>query len=340
MVNFQDWSVGIGKESTFGTAVAPTRWLEFTNPAPFKPTLGIKQGSGIRPGRRVARSARRVKTLLGAAGPINVELFSKGLGMLLEACLGASASTLVSGTTWQQTHKLGTDLLPSYTVQFCAPTPGGDVYPHSYPGATVDSWEIAGAVGDIAMLNTTWDARELNVALAEGSPSYPAGGSLYLVQDAAIYTGTITAPTTTALAGTSGATEIATVTSFKLGASNALTKDRYFANQGGRKGKQLPATRVITGELGMEYASNTMRAAWLAQTEMTLVIRLVTATALSVGVETVELYLPCIKIDDDPLPTASNAESIAQQTVTFTGLDNLTAADPIVISVRTSDTAL
>lgn len=339
MPNFQDWSVGLGKESVYGTAVAVTRWLEFTNPAPLKPTLGIKQGAGIRPGRRVARSGRRVTTLRGASGPINVELFSKGLGLLLEACLGVSSSGVSSGSTYQQVHKLG-DTLPSYTLQFGAPNAAGAITAHTYPGATVESWEITGAVGDIAMLNTTWDARELNTAQAYASPSYPAGGNLYRVQDAKIYTGTITAPTATALAVTSSATEIASVKSVKIACANTLQKERYFANQGGRKSAQLPATRAITGELVMEYGANTLRDAWLAQTPMTLVIRLETEGALSTGVETIEVYLPEIKIDDDPLPSSSGADAIAEQTVAFTGLDNLTAADPIVISVRTSDTAL
>lgn len=339
MPNFQDWSVGLAKESVFGTPVAVTRWLEFTNPAPLKPTLGIKQGAGIRPGRRVARSGRRVTTIKSASGPINVELFSKGLGLLLEACLGVSTSGIAAGTTYQQLHKLG-DTLPSYTLQFGAPNAAGAITAHTYPGATVESWEITGAVGDIAMLNTTWDARELNTAQAYAAPSYPTGGNLYRIQDAKIYTGTIAAPTATTLADITAATEIASVKSFKVAVANALQKERYFANQGGRKAAQLPATRAITGELVMEYGANSMRDAWLAQTPMALVIRLETEGALSTGVETVEVYLPEIKLDDDPLPSASSADSIAEQTVAFTGLDNLVAADPIVIAVRTSDTAL
>ena len=339
MPNFQDHSVGFAKEVTFGTALAPTRWLEFTNPAPFKPTLGIKQGAGIRPGRRVARSGRRVTTLRGASGPINLELFSKGLGLLLELAFGSATSTMVSGSTYQQSFKFA-DVLGSACVQFGIANADGTITAHTYPGAVIESWELAGAVGDIATLNTTWDARELNTALAYGSPSYPAGGSLYLIQSAALYTGTITAPTNSALAVTTSATELANVKSFKVSVNNTLSKDRFFANQGGKKGKQLAATRVPTVEVVAEYGTNAMRDAWLNQAEMTLVIRMETQTALSVGVETFEIYIPCLKIDDDPLPSSSGADAIAEQTLNFAVLDNLTAADPMVVSVRTSDTAL
>lgn len=337
MPNFQDWSVGFGKEVGYGTVVAPTRWVEFTNAAPFKPTLGIKQGAGMRPGRRVARSGRRVITLKGASGPINVELFSKGQGGLLEACLGQGTSTMVSGTTYQQLLKLAAQL-PSYSVQFGVPNSAGTISAHTYPGSVVDSWEISGGVGDIATLGTTWDARELNTAQAYTTPSYPTGGSLYVVKDANIVTGTITAPTATTLS--SGGTPLASVKSFKAAMNNGLVKDRYFIGQGGRKALQLPATRGITGELVVEYGTDALRDAYMAQTPMALLIRLETTTALSVGVETIEILIPEIKIDDDPLPTASNFDSIPTATVSWTGLDNLTAADPIVIAVRTSDTAL
>ena len=111
MPNFQDWSVGIGKESVFGTAVTPTRWLEFTEPKPLTIDRGIKQGAGLRPGSRVARAARRVKTIRQASGDITVEAFSKGLGLLLEACMGSGVSTVVSGAVYQQVHSLA-DCLP------------------------------------------------------------------------------------------------------------------------------------------------------------------------------------------------------------------------------------
>lgn len=338
MPNFQDWSVGIGIETVFRTPVAPSRWLEFTNAAPFKPTLGIKQGAGIRPGSRVPRAARRVRTLESATGPINLELFSRGLGLVWGSCL-SGVSTLVSGATYQQSFKLG-DSLPSRTIQFGAPFSSGTISAHTFAGAVVESWELAGAVGDIVTFNASWVAAELLFSEPYVAPSYPATGTLYRVQDAKIFTGAITAPTATTLAVTSGATELATVKSFKLGVNNNPVVDRYFTGAGGRRAHPRPATRAITGELVLEYVSDSLSSAWLAQSQMTLVIRLETPQALSVGVETVEVYLPCIMLDDDPLPSSSGVDAIAQQTVAFTGMDDLTAPDPIVVSVRTADTAL
>lgn len=333
MSNFQDWSVGIGRESTFGIPATVNRWLEFTEPKPFEIDLGIKQGAGLRPGSRVARAARRVKTIRQASGDITVEAFSKGLGLLLEACMGAGVSTLVSGTTYQQVHSLA-DVLPSHTIQFGIPNSAGTIRPLTYSGCTVSAWELGGAVGDIATLKTTWDARNWTTATAYASPSYPTGGNLFTVESATIYSGTYTAPTATALA--SATTAVAGVKDFKVGMANSVLTDRFFMNSAGLKDRQLPGTRLPTVELNVEYQDNTFWDALEAQSDLCLVITLA-GGALSTGNETMQIAIPDLKLDGG-LPEGG-PDAIASQAIKMVGLDNLTNP-PIVAVSRTSDTAL
>lgn len=334
MSNFQDWSVGMAKESTFGTGVTVSRFLEFAEPKVFTPDLGIKQGVGIMPGKRVARSSRRVTTTRQAMGDITVEAFSKGLGLLLEACVGSGTSANVSGATYQQVHVLA-DTLPSHTIQFGVPDAAGTIRPQTYTGCTVSSWELGGAVGDIAMLKSSWDARDFTTATAYATPTYPSGGTLFTVEDATIYTGTLTAPTSTALASATSA--IAGVKDFKLSVANQLVADRIFVGSGGLKSKQLPATRQPSVEMNVEYGSNDLWDAFIAQTPLCIVFSLVGA-ALSTGNETLQIVLPEMKLDGD-LPEGG-PESIASQPIKLTALDNLTAAQPLWVVTRTSDTAL
>jgi hypothetical protein len=335
MANFQDWSVGHAKESTYGTGVTPSRFLEFTNPKPFAIDRGVKQGAGIRVGSRVARSARRFMTTKQAQGDIEVELFSKGLGLALEACIGAGTSTLVSGTTYQQ-NIVFADTLPSHTIQFGVPNATGTIRALTFAGCVVSSWELGGAVGDIATLKTSWDARSWTTATAYATPSYVAGGNLYTVEDATIYSGTLTAPTTTALG--SALTAVAGVKDFKVSVDNALVADRVFANGGGLKSLPLPGTRQPSVEMNIEYGADTLWDALEADSELTLVITLVTSGALSTGVETVQIIIPAVK-PDDGLPEGG-PDQIASMAMKFTGLDNLSAAQPLWVVVRTSDTAL
>lgn len=333
MPNFQDWSVGLAKESTFGTAVTPSRWLEFTEPKPFTIDRGIKQGAGLRPGSRVARAARRVKTIRQASGDITVEAFSKGLGLLLEACMGSGVSTLVSGAVYQQVHSLA-DVLPSHTIQFGVPNSAGTIRPLTFSGCTVSAWELGGAVGDIATLKTTWDARNWTTATAYTSPSYPSGGNLFTVESATINTGTVVMPTTTVL-GSAG-TPLAGVKDFKVAMSNAIVADRFFMNNAGLKDRQLPGTRLPTVELNVEYQDNTLWDALEADSDLSLVINLV-GGALATGSETLQVVIPDLKLDEG-LPEGG-PDSIASQAIKMVGLDNLTQA-PIVMVSRTSDTAL
>lgn len=334
MANFQDWSVGHAKESTYGTGVTPSRFLEFTNPKPFTFDRGIKQGAGIRVGSRVARSARRVPTTKQAQGDIEVELFSKGLGLLLEACMGAGTSTLVSGSTYQQNFVFA-DVLPSHTVQFGVPNASGTIRALTFAGCVVSSWEIGGAVGDIATLKTSWDARSWTTATAYATPSYPSGGNLYTVEDATVYSGTLTAPTATTLG--SALTAVAGVKDFKVAVDNALVADRFFANGSGLKDVPLPGTRKPSVEMNIEYGANTMWDALEADSELVLVVTL-SAGALGVGNETVQIVIPALKPDGD-LPEGG-PDAIASQPMKFTGLDNLTATQPMWVVTRTSDTAL
>lgn len=334
MANFQDWSCGIGKESVFGTGVTPTRWLEITEATVPTIDRGIKQGVGIRPGSRVARSARRVQTTRQASGDLTVECFSKGLGLLIEACMGSGTSTMVSGSTYQQVHTFA-DTLPSHTIQYGVPNHAGVIRPLTYRGCTVSAFEIGGAVGDIATMKATWDVRDWTTATALTTPSYPTGGNLFTVEDATIYSGTLTAPTATALA--SALTPLPGVKDFKVSVANQVVADRFFMNGAGLKDRQLPGTRQPTVELNVEYQDNTWWDAIEADSELTLVVSLV-GGALSSGSETMQIVIPALKPDGD-LPTGG-PDTIASQSIKLTGLDNLTAAQPMWIVTRTSDTAL
>lgn len=329
MSTFQDWSVGMGKESVYGTAVTVNRFLEFTDAKPFTPDLGIKQGAGIRPGSRVARSGRRVTTIRQATGDISVELFSKGLGLLLEACMGAGASTMVSTGLYQQVFTLADDL-PSHTIQHGIPNADGTINPVTWKGCVVSGFEIGGAVGDIGTLKSTWDVRDWDTSVAYATPSYPSGGQLFTVEKATIFTGALTAPTTTALA--TMPTPVAGVKDFKLAVSNQVVADRHFAGASGLKAKPKPGTRQPTLEMSVEYGANDLRDAYLGQVPLGMLIH------LSAGADQTQLVLPEIKLNGD-LPEGG-PDAIASQAIKADVLDNLTAAQPLWIVTRTSDAAL
>jgi hypothetical protein len=329
----QDCSIGIGVESTYGTGVTVTRWFEYLDESlDFR--KNIKQGQGLRVGARVARSGRRVIPSADGGGDFSMEATSKGMGLLWQACLGSGSSTLVSGATYQQVFTLG-DTPSSLTVQKGLVEVGGTVDAYTFVGAMVASWEFDFPNADIPQLKVTLDAKDVTTATAYAAPSYATTPTLYSFAGGAITSGTLTAPTSTALA--SGATSVADVRSGSLKVDNNMATDRYNFGGGGRKSKPTEGLRAITGNLVVEYDSTTFRDAVLNDTPMNLVLTF-TGGALSVGNETLQIVVPEIKFDSE-IPKTNGTDLITQN-MAFQGLDNLTAAQPIWVVTRTADTAL
>lgn len=333
MTTTQDCSIGIAKESTYGTGVTPTRFLEFVSESlDFR--KNVVQGKGLRVGTRVARSGRRVVTTADAGGDVTMEAISKGMGLVWEACLGSGSSALVSGSTQQQLFTLA-DVPTSLTVQKGIPQVGGTVDAYTYLGAMVDSWEFTFANADIPTLRMTLDCKDVTTATAYAAPSYASSANLFSFAGATLSTGTLTAPTSTVLA--SAATPVANVRGGSLQVSNNIRGDRYNIGGGGRKSKPTEGLRDISGKLDVEYDSTTFRDAVLNETPMSLVLTY-SAGALSTGLETLQVVVSEIKLDGE-LPK-SNSGDLVMQSMSFVGLDNLTAAQPIWVVTRTADTTL
>lgn len=334
MANPQDASIGIAVESTYKTGVTPTRWFEFTDES-LNWEKNIKQGEGLRVGSYLPRSARRVVPSAAGGGDFTVEAISKGLGILWQACLGTSASNLVSGSTYQQVHTYGA--LSSYTIQKGIPEVGGTVDPYTFLGCMVDSWELAFPNADLVTLKTSWDIGDLNTATGYTSPTAypPATAALFHHANLSIASGTLTAPTTTALA--SGTTTIADVRAGSIQGANNLAGDRYNAGGAGRKSKPVATLRGLSGSLTVEYDATTWRDAVLNETPMNLILTW-SGEALSSGNATLQAVIPEIKFDS-PLSQA-NGTGLITTDLSFQGLDNLTASQPLWIVTRTSDSAV
>jgi hypothetical protein len=334
MATTQDASVGFVTETTYKTGVTPVRWLRHTDES-LDWTKTVVQGSGLQVGARVARSNQRVVPVADGAGDITYQCSAKGFGLMWQACLGTGVSTVVSGATYQQLFTLG-DTPPSLTVQKGIPEAGGTVDAYTFLGAMVASWEFAFPNADIATLKPTFDVGDLATATAYATPSYSNAPNLFHFANGTISSGTLTAPTTTALA--SGATPLANVRSGTLSVNNNIRDDRYNFGGAGRKAKPTVGLREITGSLVVEYDATAYRDLFLADTPMNLIATF-TGGALSTGLETLQLVLPELKIDTGGIPM-TNGTDLVTQTLNFTGLDNQTAAQPIWVVARTSDTAL
>ncbi len=339
MVASLDASIGFGTESTYKTGVVPTRWVEFTDET-LDWKKNIKQGQGLRVGSRVARSGRRVVPTAQGGGDVKLDAVSRGLGLLWSYLMGSGTSTLVSGSTYQQVFTFA-DSMPSFTTQKGVPRLNGDgtftVDPYTFRGCTCDSFEIELANADICTVKATIDAADMDTATAYTAPSYSTAPNVFHFAGGAIYSGTLTAPTATTLA--TGATPLADVRGGTISVNHNAKQDRFNFGGGGRKAKPTTGLRKISGKLDVEYDTTSFRDAVINETPMVLVANY-TGGALTAGTEMLQVVVSEIKFDDEAVPKVKSDGDLVMQSLTFEGLDNLTAAQAMWIVTRTADTAL
>ena len=148
--------LGIAAETTYGTFVAPTKFVEFT-----KENLVLKkttaQSAGIAAGRLLPLSARRVLTRREAQGSIEFEVTNKSMGLLLQALMGTSVTPVqqATSTAYLQTHTLADTAGKSLTVQKGVPLTSGTVTDKTFLGCKVTSGEFSCEVG--GMLTATFE---------------------------------------------------------------------------------------------------------------------------------------------------------------------------------------
>jgi len=264
-------------------------------------------------------------------------MVSKGLGTLLQTCFGTGTSTLVSGTTYQQMFTAGAGTVPSMSVQKAAIRADGTVDAYTYNGGVVDSFEIDCPQGDIVQLKTSMIFRDMLTATGYAAPSYPVGPSLFhFAQGSITVGGTVTAPTTTALA--TGGTAVANVRDFNIKVDNKLGADRYNYGASGKMAQPTYGLRDLSGKMTIEYTDQTLVNAYINDTPLALALTFTSTEALSTGFATLQIVLPEIKLNGE-IPKTNGTDLITLG-VDFDVLDNLTATQPMWVVLRTADAAL
>lgn len=335
MPTFADCSIDVGKESTYGTAVAGTTAYEFNSESfDWKPNR--VNGMGLRVNSRVPRSGRRVTTTSQADGSLEVDFLTKGMSRLLEGWLGSGTSTLVAGSTYQHNYVLG-DTPPSVTIQKSVPRVDGTIDPYTYAGCMVTSGTLSVGNDDIVKLTADYDIRSQDTVRAFDALTYPTTPSLFQFSHAAVTVGgAVTVPTSTALA--TGGTAVLDVRDFNLTVNNNLATDRFNFGASGLKAKPSVGMREITGSFTAEYTAATYRTAFVADSDLAITVTLTSAEALSSGFATLQVVIPVARLES-AVPQANNGDLITVDH-SFTVLDGLVAAQPLYVVLRTADAAI
>lgn len=342
MSSILDHTAGMGVESTFGTAAVETRWFEILPSSTVDFDAEPKQGMGLRVSSIVPRAGRRRAGLGSGTLTLRCELYSKGFGLLWSAAVPTAVSTLVSGSTFQQLKTLVQSGigLGSRTLQVGVIDSSGTSRPHRFTGCTVSKWtlDIPAPDSDAAVtLEVTFDLRRTpDTATALTAPVMPTSPTIYLPRDVSsvTYGGSVTVPTTTALA--SGGTAVNYVRSVKIECDNNLSQRPNLSAYA----QPAAGLRQPTITVDAEFADTVLRDAYLAQTENPFSVTLTTPEALSTGFAQLQIVASSTKINSGGIPTFSDGEVTVLSGLELGVLDGLVAGSPLYVVTRTADTAL
>ncbi|MDP8961489.1 MAG: phage tail tube protein [Actinomycetota bacterium] len=240
-------ALGVAKETTYGTPVAPSRWYEITEEG-IERQRELVQSNGLRSQtRNLRRGSRRVETQRWAEGGVTLELPNKGLGLLLENLLGKTAvitqpDAVGFPTVYLHTYELGSPVGKSLTVQKQLRDADNVLVDKlTMHGGKIVDWTFSVATGEIGTLEASFDFEDIDKTTAAGAPTYPDPISNFHFGQASLYK-----------AGAS----LAKVTEASVEGANNLKTDSFFLGTGGLKGEPFPNDfPEVSGSLTAEFDS-------------------------------------------------------------------------------------
>ncbi|MFD0353514.1 phage tail tube protein [Streptomyces sp. NPDC127110] len=318
--------LGMVAESTYGTFVAPTRFLEFT-----KESLVLKkttaQSAGVAAGRLLPLSTRRVLTQVEVTGSIDLEVTHTGMGLLLQALMGTTVTPAQQGgsAAYLQTHTLADSFGKSLTIQKGIPLTTGTVTDKSFLGCKVTGAEFSCEVGGMLMSSWEIDGKTCDEAQTLATASYPSRKPFHFGQ-MAVKTGTYASEA--ALDG---------VRKVSVKVERPMATDRFYAGQAGLKKEPISNDLVkITGSIEMDYVNTTLDDLHTSDAATSLVLEWIGANIASSYDETFRITLPAIKVDE--APPAIEGFDVIKPTYNFTALYDGT--NQVAITYMSTDTAV
>lgn len=328
-------AISLGRETTYGTAVTTGREVAVMDEAFDWPDPDV-DGEGFYSGAEGPLDTAICRPTTSGTGSLSLQPTSKGFGLLAEELMGAGASTLVSAGVYQQVFTFA-DVLPSVTVQKQVPQRDGTIVVQQHKGCVVTGFELGMDAKGILTLSLNYDVRDPSGTAAADALTKIVG-TRFCFAGAASFTGTITAPTATALGV--GSVPLEGVRSAKVTVDHKLDTDNPFHfGAAGLKDKPLPTgeLRTIEVELTRELIDASFETAYRAGTNIGLVLTF-ESESLAAGKATVQIVLPALRAKG-PLPKVSK-EAVAVTPYKLVAYKTAAFAQRMWLVLRTSDAAL
>lgn len=250
-----DAQLGFAAESTWGTAVTVTRFLEFTDESlKFEPTW--LEPTSLRVGTIFKRASRIKQSRKSVSGDVTFDVLTKGMGLLVKHMLGSTVATptLIAGTAYKQVHVPSGFVGLGLTAQVGRPEPSGTVRAFTYAGCKCMSWEFNLEDGSTPNLKLSFLGRNESTATALATASFLSGASSFDFSQATIKLGG-TASTSSGETSISGGTAATTIIrSITISGENPMADERFGLGNAGLRSEPLQNDiPTITGSLDAEF---------------------------------------------------------------------------------------
>lgn len=306
--------IGIGVETTVGTAVTPTRFYEFTSESIVQ-TIERIESNGLRAGSRVLRNDRYVSGQKAIEGSVELPLTAGNTAILFKHALGANATSgsnpYTHAATMSDPFGLG------LTVEVGRPGNDGTVRAFTYAGVKISTLDIKASVGDLltaelGLIGSTAEATGTITAASYGSGLLPVS-----------FTGA-----TVDVAGSSYPCK-----DFSFSLDNGLDAERYVLGASTAREPVAANLAEVTGEVMAEFVDLT---AYNRVVNATHAAITATFTDTASPAKTITVSIPIVRFDGDT-PNVGGPE-VLDISLKYKGLFD-GSASPVTITTVNADSA-
>lgn len=312
--------IGLAEESTWGTIVTPTRFVEFVSES-LEKRKTIATSNGIRSGRRYGGSGRRIARH-DAGGQITVEVARAGFGVFFKHLLGNVVTANPVGTVYTHTITPGTLLGKGLTIQKGIEKPDGTVQAFTYEGCKVVAAELSIAQDGLLMCTFDIDSQQETTATALASATYTTP-VVFTYSEGTLKKDTV------------AVASVRSVPSLRI--QNNLNVERFFLGNTGLKEEPINTPfDVLNGSLDVEFRNLTdFYNAFSADTELELELGFVGGVIEGAHNYEFKVTLTNVRLEGET-PKITGPE-LVYQSIPFVGLDD--ATNPAVtVFIKTTDT--
>jgi hypothetical protein len=316
-----DAQLGFGVESVYGTAVTPTRWIEFLSDTVKKDKTRILS-RGLRAGGSKVQPRGARTGSIRASGDIEAEIQTKAMGLYFKHLFGAVAVTQPDAggnpTVYDQTFTPAGVAGLSGTLESAFLDDDGNPHRKTISGAKLATGEFSFKANELAQVKFGINAQNIVTGDAKTAATYASGFTQFGSADIAL-----------SLGGTPILAEDATVTF-----NNQLDSKDYLGNSGLQDAPKTLERLGIEASVAAPWQSWTDYARLDSDAEAQLIITC-TGPVIS-GMFNFMLRLTMKVRTDGETPSIGGRERI-NQPLKFTAVGD-TPGEACTLLYRTTDT--